>query len=204
MLAKLKKNLSQEATATSSYLPNNQIIHGVEAGIMRPYSSSVWTREDFDTYKIVPHYTGGNINDCWIPGEGSDNQPGEKWVIFSSHYPVRIHGIKTRGRFNAAQFVRSYLIYYSSDMVNWHRPSFKNHFFGNTNNISWVENKFTSSIYAKAIKIVPTSFTSVMAMKVELMISNPNIIVRQEMPKEIPVIRNGLANIYYFKCFSSM
>ena len=77
--------------------------------------SSIWSNGEHD-YKLI---LGGVYNTGQPSGWATGFLDANQWVIFNSFVPMMWMKIATKGRAEAAQFIKSYYIMYTEDGANW-------------------------------------------------------------------------------------
>jgi hypothetical protein len=173
--------------ATSKWIPGsvditNTFIHSPSTNTNPTYwsSSSNWSGDGFYTNALYPTTTFGyhftpwlNSPQGWSAGANDANQ----YLILNYDIPAYITGIVTQGRTaNGIQFVSNANVDVSLDGTNWTRVLSGVNL--NTNVTDAVTTLFPSVVYAKYVKVIPTSsgWSGHITMRLGLIIKSINII----------------------------
>jgi hypothetical protein len=100
---------------------------------------------------------------AWVPDLSDLNQ----YIQIATGQPQRWYAVLTQGRYGSVQYVKTYIVKHTTNGRDWTEADNGRIFEGNTDSNTVVENKFDQPFMARAIRIYPTSWQTVIAMRVE-------------------------------------
>ena len=128
----------------------------------------------------------------WSPAANNFSQE----IVIGSPIPRRWHRLELMGRKEANQYVTKVAISYTTDGSTWKMSKVANIFNTNTDSTSVMTLQFPTSLYAKAIKIVPLQWVNSIALRLEAYISDPAYVRINRQPTTIPILVSNLANVF--------
>mmetsp|Transcript_14946 Transcript_14946/g.16617 ORF Transcript_14946/g.16617 Transcript_14946/m.16617 type:complete len:155 (+) Transcript_14946:29-493(+) len=103
----------------------------------------------------------------WVAGRSDSSQ----WLQFSFGFkPVKAVSIRTQGRGEAAMWVKEYTVSTSMDGLTWTPVENNRTFGGNSDMKGQVENTFAKPVLCRALRIKPTSWQVLIAMRADVMV----------------------------------
>ncbi|KAK3273097.1 hypothetical protein CYMTET_18644, partial [Cymbomonas tetramitiformis] len=105
---------------------------------------------------------------AWCAASSTSGQ----WLQVDLESSQTVHGISTQGRHDAAQWVTSYQVQGSIDGVTWkdalEQVTHGLNFTGNTDQTTTAFRRFSTKLAVRYIRVYPLSWSSYIAMRVEL------------------------------------
>ena len=142
------------------------IFPGVKTGILRVTTSSYSSDSQYPDTTFFDYVLANNR--CgWIPASVDTNV----FIQYGSPVPYIFEKIITTGLNCNSAYVKTFMIKYSLDGINW--QSYKNNFIftANTDDSTKVENIFEPFL-ARSIRVYPVTFQGTYGFKAEVFLSN--------------------------------
>ena len=190
--------------STSKWIPGststtNTFIHSPSTNTNPSYwsSSSNWSGDVFYANAPYPTTTTGYHFTPWLnspQGWSAGTNNASQYLILNYDVPAYIVGIITQGRaYNGGQWVTNVDVDVSTDGINWSRVLSGAAL--NTNSTDAVTTLFPNVVYAKYVKVMPTSsgWSSHITMRMGLIIKYNNVIT------DGLVLRWDAANLISYK-----
>ena len=105
---------------------------------------------------------------AWLSASGTD--PKKSWLQVDFGNETIVTGVATQGSCTEVQWVKSYVIWYSNDAVNWKyykEGGARKEFQGNSDQNTVVTNNFKQPIVARYVRITPQTYTTYAEMRLE-------------------------------------
>ena len=145
---------------------SHMIFPGVKTGVLRVTTSSYRSNSQFPDTTFFDYVLDGDK--CgWIPSPADTNI----FIQYGSPVPYVFEKIITTGLNCNSAFVKTFMIKYSLDGINW--SSYKNNFIftANIDDSTQVENIFEPFL-ARSLRIYPLTFQGTNGFKAEVYLSN--------------------------------
>mmetsp|Transcript_4870 Transcript_4870/g.5275 ORF Transcript_4870/g.5275 Transcript_4870/m.5275 type:complete len:189 (-) Transcript_4870:62-628(-) len=104
---------------------------------------------------------------AWVAGRSDSSQ----WLQFSFGFKiVKAMAVRTQGRGEAGMWVKQYTVSTTMDGLTWTPVENNRVFNGNSDMKGQVENTFSKPVLCRALRIHPTSWQVLIAMRADVMV----------------------------------